>query len=282
MVRASTQRFNAERGERAFTLIEMSIVLVIIGLIVAGVLVGRDLIRSSTLLKTISEVNTYNTAVTAFREKYGNLPGDMPRAVANTFFDFSSFSGSNGACDGSPNGVLLNSESICFWVELSLAKMSAFRPRASSCTALFFANEDEEGYTAPQSRYSDAAGFKAINTGGWWTGAAATNRFLLASRGGPAYGCAYRFVGGAVTPKDAYDIDIKIDDGSPNNASTLDAGSGESPIELAHRVTASNGASLGSSTVDQVCYTGASYPTSGTYNVSNTARACILRFLMSN
>lgn len=266
-----------------FTLIELSVVLVIVGLILGGVLVGGELLHTAVLRKVIAEVNTYNTAVSSFRNKYNNLPGDMPRTEANTYFDFSSITGLGGACNGTSDGILSQNgqESSCFWIELYLAKMIAFFPKSSSCTG-FSGNEDQEGYTVPQSSYSDVSGYKAINTGSWWAGSAATNRFILASRGGAVYGCAYRFYGGAVTPKDAYDIDSKIDDGSPNNARSYDAGSGESPVDLAHHVTASDGASMGSSSPDQTCYTGESYPTSGSYNIANSTHACVLRFLMNN
>ena len=54
-----------------FTLIELSIVIVIIGLIVGGVLVGRDLIRASQLRGLISEVEEFKTAANTFRLKYG-------------------------------------------------------------------------------------------------------------------------------------------------------------------------------------------------------------------
>lgn len=267
-----------------FTLIELSVVLVIIGLIVGGLLVGRDLIRTAGLRKIISEINTYNASVSTFRTKYDLLPGDMPRAIANTFFDFTASGFPSYGCDGVSDGVISqgSTESVCFWIELYLAKLSTFYPRASACNSLFL-NEDQEGYTVPQSSYTDVTGYKAINTGNWWTGTASTNRFQLASRGGTVSGCAYRFIGGAVSPSDAYYIDSKIDDGSPDNASSVDAQNGEGPIDLTHRVTAVNGSSIGSSTADQVCYTGASYPTtSGTYNTTNPAKSCVLRFLMNN
>src|SRR6185369_14283711 len=66
---------------RGFTLIEMSIVLVIIGLVVGGVLAGQDLIRTTTLNAVVSEKTKLSIAVVTFRNKYGSLPGDSPGAV---------------------------------------------------------------------------------------------------------------------------------------------------------------------------------------------------------
>ena len=55
--------------------------LVIIGLIIGGILVGRDLIRSSQLNTIVSDKEKYVTAVYTFRDKYGELPGDMKTAT---------------------------------------------------------------------------------------------------------------------------------------------------------------------------------------------------------
>jgi len=57
-----------------FTLIELSIVLVIIGLIVGGVLVGRDLISAASVRAQITQIEKYQQAVNAFRDKYGGVP----------------------------------------------------------------------------------------------------------------------------------------------------------------------------------------------------------------
>ena len=53
-----------------FTLIEMSIVLVIIGLIVGGVLVGQDLIRAAYVRAQVSQIEKFNTALNTFYGKY--------------------------------------------------------------------------------------------------------------------------------------------------------------------------------------------------------------------
>jgi prepilin-type N-terminal cleavage/methylation domain-containing protein len=65
-----------------FTLIELSTVLVIIGLIVGGVLVGQNLIHAATLRAEVSALTKYETAVNTFRVKYDALPGDMANATS--------------------------------------------------------------------------------------------------------------------------------------------------------------------------------------------------------
>ncbi|HEU5046503.1 MAG TPA: prepilin-type N-terminal cleavage/methylation domain-containing protein [Rickettsiales bacterium] len=72
---------SSNKIENGFTLIEISIVLVIIGLIVGGILTGEDLIKVARVNTIISERTQYLTAAYAFRGKYGAMPGDFSNAV---------------------------------------------------------------------------------------------------------------------------------------------------------------------------------------------------------
>jgi prepilin-type N-terminal cleavage/methylation domain-containing protein len=119
-----------------FTLIELSIVLVIIGLIIGGVLLGQDLISAATVRAQISQIEKYNTAVNTFQGKYGYLPGDIPDPYASQF-GFGGRGPYPGEGDG--NGVLegiwgpwngggtdsgwyqIGGETVMFWVDLSTA-----------------------------------------------------------------------------------------------------------------------------------------------------------------
>ncbi len=65
-----------------FTLIELSIVLVVIGLLIGGILVGRDMIRNTQGQSVITTVQTYMQVDQQFQEKYGAWPGDMANATA--------------------------------------------------------------------------------------------------------------------------------------------------------------------------------------------------------
>lgn len=90
---------------RGFTLIELSIVLVIIGLIVGGVLVGQTLITAAKQRKLISVHEEFKTGWMVFRDKYKALPGDMLNAT-NVFgtaaacptINYTSFT--SGTCNG--------------------------------------------------------------------------------------------------------------------------------------------------------------------------------------
>ena len=66
---------------RGFTLVELSIVLVIIGLLVGGVLAGQSLIRAAELHSVTADYSRYQAAIYSFRNKYFAIPGDMNNAT---------------------------------------------------------------------------------------------------------------------------------------------------------------------------------------------------------
>ena len=63
-----------------FTLVELSIVLVILGLLVGGVMVGQNLLRGSEIANIVKDKNKYVSAIVTFRDKYNGLPGDISNA----------------------------------------------------------------------------------------------------------------------------------------------------------------------------------------------------------
>ncbi len=63
-------------NRQAFTLVELAVVLVIIGLIVGGVLTGRDLVHEATVRKQINQFREFAVAYSTFQAKYNCIPGD--------------------------------------------------------------------------------------------------------------------------------------------------------------------------------------------------------------
>lgn len=86
------------KTECGFTLIELSIVVAVIGLIVGGIMVGQSLMRSAEVQSVVYDVDRYKKAVEQFKEKYSYLPGDMPTAT--------SFWGADANCPATPPNII--------------------------------------------------------------------------------------------------------------------------------------------------------------------------------
>ena len=68
-------------NKSGFSLVELSIVLVIIGMLVGGVLVGQDMIRAAETRSIFTDKDRIQTAVNLFQQKYMGLPGDLTNAT---------------------------------------------------------------------------------------------------------------------------------------------------------------------------------------------------------
>lgn len=208
-------------AQRGFTLIELSIVLVIIGLIVGGVLVGQDLIRAAAVRATISQVEKYNTAVNTFRGKYDALPGDMNAATAAQFGfiargQYEGEGDGNGilegnACDSSATGciygVVAQGEPTVFWVDLSQAGLVDGNFTTATETSW-------PGGTNPAT-YNPAA--KLGNSNYIYVySAQSVNYFGLAAVTSMQGGLSYISTP-QLTVQQAFSIDKKLDDGIPQS-----------------------------------------------------------------
>jgi prepilin-type N-terminal cleavage/methylation domain-containing protein len=118
-----------KKESQGFTLLEISVVLVIIGLIVGGVLVGQDMIKTASLRATVSQYQKYNTAVYTFRGKFGGIPGDIAGADAVGLDAFTvpapGLADGNGLLQGDvdfPIGAAFG-ELLMFWRQLGQANL---------------------------------------------------------------------------------------------------------------------------------------------------------------
>jgi prepilin-type N-terminal cleavage/methylation domain-containing protein len=116
-----------KKSKAAFTLVELAIVIVIIGLLVGGVLQGQELIKQAKLRSFYAEHTGYMAGISTFYAKYNSLPGD-------TKDGFKFFGGddcldiaigyTNMGCNGNGNKVYeLDREGLLFWKHLSKAKI---------------------------------------------------------------------------------------------------------------------------------------------------------------
>lgn len=88
-----------QNQQRGFTLIELSIVLVVIGLIIGSVLVAVNIINNAKITNTINLIQSVQSAISTYNQNYGALPGDDTQAVAR-------FSSKGVANNGGGNGVI--------------------------------------------------------------------------------------------------------------------------------------------------------------------------------
>lgn len=63
--------------EKGFTLVELAIVLMIIGLLIGGILRGQEVYQNASIVATIKDVQALDTAVISFQNNYSALPGDI-------------------------------------------------------------------------------------------------------------------------------------------------------------------------------------------------------------
>lgn len=104
---------------KAFTLVELAIVLVIIGLIVGGVLGAQSLIESSNRQEIVKDIRKFSTAINAFQLEYNALPGDFTEA--EDYWGASNTTNGNG--DKKINAGLYYYEEIGIWNHLGLAEI---------------------------------------------------------------------------------------------------------------------------------------------------------------
>lgn len=215
---------------QGFTLIEMSIVLVIIGLIIGGVLAGRELIHSAMLRKQITQIEQYNTAVNTFIGKYNTFPGDLSPSEASRF-GFAARSGDPG--HGDKNGILdqcepgnplyylydIGCEKLLFWGDLSNAKMITENLSANTDDTMIATSAAASAAFNPSTKLKkDAVLIATRNVSG-------DNVYLASgyfTNGTGAY-LGNEFFSTSI---DSFNLDVKMDDGKPLSGSvkTVDPG----------------------------------------------------------
>jgi prepilin-type N-terminal cleavage/methylation domain-containing protein len=228
--------------ERGFTLLEIIIVVTVIGLLVGGVLFGREMIRSVEINRVISDIHEYAAAAATFKEKYQALPGDM--ANATSYWGTASGGCPNGTgtgtqtCNGNGDGVVFNGtegplsadvpEMFRFWQQLAITGL--IEGQYSGIVGPAGIADNVVGVNIPETKQG------SCGVGLWYLGILAPPY----TSGGLTYNAPYWFDGtynhtfivGANRPsahphnpcfttQEALALDTKSDDGKPGTGSVV-------------------------------------------------------------
>lgn len=232
MKRPETQIITAISGhnkQQGFTLIELSIVLVIIGLIVGGVLVGQDLIKAAQVRAAISQIEKYDSAVNTFRTKYNGLPGDLnnatnffPTATDNPVLaTCTKYNPGNNVfddCATGAGGATLSGEPAAFWHHLYLSSLigdAMTDNKLIGGAALAAPGSIANAFPASKVGSGNYVMAYTGNTALVEPGMAGTNLYRIAGIASFTAGGAPTFTN-SLTPLEAFAIDSKKDDGIPN------------------------------------------------------------------
>ena len=116
------------KKQMGFTLVEIAIVLVIIGLLLGGVLKGQELVNSAKVKNFANDFRNIPLFIYGYQDRFRSLPGDdaavvahlgaaaTPAAPAGTL--------GNGVINGNWDTVTLTDESMLFWQHARLANLA--------------------------------------------------------------------------------------------------------------------------------------------------------------
>lgn len=283
--------------KKGFTLVELAISIVIIGLVVTGVLAGKELIHQAGMTSLITQMREYNNAVSTFRVKYGSLPGDTSKATmfgidrdtsgtqntSKIFLGTTNDGDGDGFLESSTNvinsavgseGSVFDGEVANFWVHLSNAGLiKETITQTLDCSSSIVGSTPCNGLAGqgfPSARVgvgilvsaaNEMNGTKRVMKETYFQLGVGSGNIVNSGSGGT------QVSGGGLNllTEDAAAIDLKLDDGKPATGSAL------SILALNCSSCTPKGIALAYNYLpSQPC------STSTAYNLSTTTNACTL------
>lgn len=178
------------KKQKGFTLIEIAIVLLIIGLLLGGVVKGQSMIDSARVRSIANDLSGIETAWISFQDRYRSLPGDF--SSASTHIDGDATNGNASAIVDS------DEESGAVWQHLASAGFIAGEYAGGAVnTAVATACVGEN--ICPSNPFNGS--YKIGNTSHAIGGSTSLHELMT---------------GGNIPVDVMYELDLKIDDGKPN------------------------------------------------------------------
>ena len=222
--------------QSGFTLVEIAIVLVIIGLLLGGILKGQELINSAKVKNLANDFRVIPTYIYAYQDKFKALPGDDSvadtRATGAVKATTPAGKLGNGVIDGNWNSTTQTDESFLFWQHVRLANLAS-GPTAQTDTTYVPKNAmgGEIGISSATSTYLQIAGM--------------TGTYQVCSR--------------AILGKFVKQLDVQMDDGQPCTGSLRAVAEGSAvgavPVKAPGAPASCTGADIDDATPYIVCMT---------------------------
>lgn len=209
--------------QSGFTLVELAIVLMIIGLLIGGILRGQESMENARVTTTLQQVTSYQGAKHTFMDAYATLPGDIPVADARIPGCTAANACANGNGDGivgilnAGNGQYANepwqsidpaitTENTQFWKHLALTHLiSGVNPSA---------NAPEWGRSHPTSKMGGGFFMRFSNLGQGAQIAQTSSHYLVMRNGIDGnWTCGSVNTNCVISPLRAAQMDRKADDG---------------------------------------------------------------------
>ncbi len=223
------------RTHQGFTLIELSIVLVIISLVVVGIISGKSLIHTATLQTAIGDLQEFKAAYHLYQNQYNAKPGDHRNA-----YEFFSVDGdrncgrddtTTSGCNGDGNQQITASftgENLKAWQHLQQAGIITGRVKSEFGTGARYHNPTTDPEGTGNSGYTPSIPASKIKGNFIGYSFTSTNHIgrdgalfgqvgHLIMLGGDSLGASAYNSGPSVNAADARSIDNKMDDGKPDS-----------------------------------------------------------------
>ena len=146
-------------NKKGISLVEMSIALIVLGLLIAGITTARHLIAQQKINIIMDEMIQYKNAAVQFAARYDMLPGDNKKGYM-IWGDRCVTSGiaSSEYCSGNDNGSIEYNENALAWRQLYLAELTNFESTSGNLPC-FNTGRCAVGVDLPRSHFRDTSGY---------------------------------------------------------------------------------------------------------------------------